>query len=159
MTHLRVRGKRGKMRFIPASPHALRLIEAYLEAAGHGGKPGAPLFQPLHRNRSRTADQALDPQSIYANVVRHYGAKTGLNDLVGGLCVHALRATAATNALQHDADIGRVQEWLGHASIATTRLYDRRGTRPEESPTFPGQALTMRSLAPDKIPGSEHWAP
>ena len=134
--HLRVRGKRGKMRFIPASPHALRLIEAYLDAAGHGGDPAAPLFQPLHRNRDRTASQALDPQSVYENVVRHYGAKTGLNELVGGLCVHALRATAATNALQHDADIGRVQEWLGHASIATTRLYDRRGTRPEESPTF-----------------------
>jgi integrase len=29
------------------------------------------------------------------------------------------RATAATNAL------ARVQEWLGHANIATTRLYDR----------------------------------
>ena len=29
-----------------------------------------------------------------------------------------------------------VQEWLGHANIATTRLYDRRQSRPEESPTF-----------------------
>ena len=25
---------------------------------------------------------------------------------------------------------------LGHANISTTRLYDRRNTRPEESPTF-----------------------
>ena len=25
---------------------------------------------------------------------------------------------------------------LGHANIATTRLYDRRQSRPEESPTF-----------------------
>ena len=39
---------------------------------------------------------------------------------------HALRATAATNALNHDADIAKVQEWLGHANIATTKLYDRR---------------------------------
>ena len=134
--HLRVTGKRDKMRFIPASPHALRLIEAYLAEAGHGDDPAAPLFQPLHRNRDRAHGRALDPQSVYENVVRHYGGATGLNELVGGLCVHSLRATAATNALQHDADIGRVQEWLGHASIATTRLYDRRGTRPEESPTF-----------------------
>ena len=50
--------------------------------------------------------------------------------------VHALRATAATNALEHEADIAKVQEWLGHANIATTRLYDRRKNRPEDSPTF-----------------------
>jgi integrase len=44
--------------------------------------------------------------------------------------------TAATNALAHHADIAKVQEWLGHANIATTRLYDRRQSRPEESLTF-----------------------
>ena len=55
---------------------------------------------------------------------------------VHGFCVHVLRATAATNALAHNADIAKVQEWLGHANIATTRLYDRRPSRPEESSTF-----------------------
>jgi integrase len=49
---------------------------------------------------------------------------------------HALRATAATNALDHQADIAKVQEWLGRANIATTRIYDHRKTRPEDSPTF-----------------------
>lgn len=34
------------------------------------------------------------------------------------------------------AALSCVQEWLGHANIATTRLYDRRQSRPEESPTF-----------------------
>ncbi|MFM0566503.1 tyrosine-type recombinase/integrase [Paraburkholderia sediminicola] len=55
---------------------------------------------------------------------------------VQGFGVHSLRATAATNALKHDADIAKVQEWLGHAKIATTRIYDRRKSRPEDSPTF-----------------------
>jgi len=49
---------------------------------------------------------------------------------------HVLRATAATNALDHQADIAKVQEWLGHANISTTRIYDHRKTRPEDSPTF-----------------------
>jgi integrase/recombinase XerD len=49
---------------------------------------------------------------------------------------YALRATAATNALDHQADIAKVQGWLGHANIATTRIYDHRRTRPEDSPTF-----------------------
>jgi integrase/recombinase XerD len=33
------------------------------------------------------------------------------------------------------ADIAKVQEWLGHANI-TTRIYDHRKTRPEDSSTF-----------------------
>jgi len=49
---------------------------------------------------------------------------------------HTLRATAATNALDHQADIAKVQEWLGHANISTMRIYDHRRTRPEDSPTF-----------------------
>ena len=47
-----------------------------------------------------------------------------------------MRATAATNALDNGADIAKVQEWLGHANIATTRIYNHRKTRPEDSPTF-----------------------
>ncbi|MFH7423082.1 integrase, partial [Pseudomonas syringae pv. tagetis] len=46
------------------------------------------------------------------------------------------RATAATKALEHDADISKVQMSLGHAIISSTRLYDRRRQRPEDSPTF-----------------------
>lgn len=45
-------------------------------------------------------------------------------------------ATAAANALDHPADIANFQEWLGHANIATTRTYDHRKTRAEDSPTF-----------------------
>jgi integrase/recombinase XerD len=53
-----------------------------------------------------------------------------------GIGAYALRATAATNALDHQADIAKVQEWLAHAKIGTTRIYDHRRTRPEDSPTF-----------------------
>ena len=56
--------------------------------------------------------------------------------MIPGFCVHSIRATAATNALDHSADIAEVQEWLGHANISTTRLYDRRKSRPADSPTF-----------------------
>lgn len=45
-------------------------------------------------------------------------------------------ATAATNALANKADIAKVQEWLGHANIATTRVYDHRDSQPKDSPTF-----------------------
>ncbi|MCI0627698.1 MAG: site-specific integrase, partial [Acidobacteria bacterium] len=64
------------------------------------------------------------------------GYAKGIGLSIEGFCAHSLRATAATNALDHEVDIAKVQEWLGHANIATTRLYDRRKTRPEDSPTF-----------------------
>ena len=67
----------------------------------------------------------------YRSFVGAYSAAFGFE------IAHALRATAATNALDHQTDIAKVQEWLGHANIATTtRIYDHRRTRPEDSPTF-----------------------
>jgi site-specific recombinase XerD len=46
-----------------------------------------------------------------------------------------LCATAATNALEHEGDIAKVQAWLDHADI-TTKTYDRRQNRREDSPTY-----------------------
>jgi site-specific recombinase XerD len=74
--------------------------------------------------------------SLFNYIVRKYGRATGIDAQVNGLCVHSVRATAATNALDNKADIAKAQEWLGHANVSTTRLYDRRKTRPEDSPTF-----------------------
>jgi hypothetical protein len=55
---------------------------------------------------------------------------------VPGLCVHSLRTTAATNALSHEADIAKMQEWLRYCDISTTRMYDKRLSKPEDGPTF-----------------------
>jgi integrase/recombinase XerD len=134
--HLRVRGKRDKLRYVPLHAMAQRLIEEYLTAAGHAADAAGPLFRPVKNNVTGELDRHLNPNSVYRNIVQKYGAETGVSADVNGLCVHSLRATAATNALSHEADIAKVQEWLGHANVSTTRLYDRRKTRPEDSPTF-----------------------
>ena len=44
--------------------------------------------------------------------------------------------TGGGNALIPEADIAKVQEWLGNANVSTTRLYDRRKMWPEDGPTF-----------------------
>ena len=126
--HLRVQGKGGKTRYVPLHPAASTLIAEYLDGAGHGTDGSGALFRALRGRR----DQApgLSPDAVY-KIVRGYTAALGFE--VGA---HALRATAATNALDHHAEIAKVQEWLGHANIATTRLYDRRQSRSEDSPTF-----------------------
>ena len=68
--------------------------------------------------------------------MRRYARAVGLLEAVPGLRVHSLCATAATNALSNNADIAKIQEWLGHSDISTTRMYDKRQSRPEDSPTF-----------------------
>jgi site-specific recombinase XerD len=130
VTHLRVHGKGNKVRHIPLHPGTQELLTDYLEASGHAHEKSAPLFRPIRNNRTGELDRTLSGDGIY-KLVRGYAKKLGV-----AIGVHALRVTAATNALEHEADIAKVQEWLGHANIATTRLYDRRKSRPEDSPTF-----------------------
>lgn len=132
--HLRVHGKGGKMRYLPLHPGTAELLQLYMEDLGHAATPSAPLFQPVKNNRSGKLDAAMTTDGVY-KLVREYAQQVNIGD-VEGFGVHSLRATAATNALDHEADIAKVQEWLGHANIATTRLYDRRKSRPEDSPTF-----------------------
>jgi integrase/recombinase XerD len=139
--HLRIRGKRDKIRFVPVHPMALRLIGEYLEAGKHGGAVShesldSPLFRPVANNRTGTLDKHLDPGSIYRNIVMKYAKLTvvALRRSMS-VCIPCGR-TAATNALSNEADIAKVQEWLGHANVSTTRLYDRRKGKPEDSRLF-----------------------
>jgi site-specific recombinase XerD len=128
--HLRVSGKGEKTRYVPLHGIARDLIEDYLNQSGHDGSDKGALFRPLRNSHHGGKEKAITPDGVY-KLVRHYSAKLGFE-----IGAHALRATAATNALDHQADIAKVQEWLGHSNIATTRLYDHRKTRPEDSPTF-----------------------
>ncbi len=128
--HLCVHGKGSKMRNIPLHPATQGLLADYLEASSHQLDKSGPLFRPIRNNRTGELERTLSGDGIY-KLVRSYAKKLGV-----AIGAHALRATAATNALDHEADIAKVQEWLGHANIATTRLYDRRKSRPEDSPTF-----------------------
>ena len=129
--HIRVHGKRDKIRFVPAHVAALERIAEYIEATGHGELLDAPLFSDV-KGPGATVATALTGAAIYSCVVKKYALLSGIDAV--GFCVHSLRATAATNALDHEADIAKVQEWLGHANISTTRLYDKRQSRPEDSP-------------------------
>jgi len=132
--HFRVEGKGDKVRYVPVAMHTQRLLHEYLEVAKHGEDLEGPLFRSVSNNRKQR--KALSPNAVYQDIVKRYGKEVGITVDVHGFCVHSLRATAATNALAHNADIAKVQEWLGHANVSTTRIYDKRRMRPEESPTF-----------------------
>jgi site-specific recombinase XerD len=133
--HLRILGKGSKIRYVPAHPLALERIHNYLGAAGHSEDADGPLFRPVKNPAGQgKTDRPLTHGALYHCVLRKHAQAAGID--IGSFGPHALRATAATNALDRGADLGKVQEWLGHANVSTTRLYDRRQSRPEDSPTF-----------------------
>jgi site-specific recombinase XerD len=76
---------------------------------------------------------AITPDGV-CKVLARYAVRVGI--VIDGFGPHAPRATAAANALEHDAGIAKVQQWFGHANISTTRVYDRRQMRAEDSPTL-----------------------
>jgi integrase/recombinase XerD len=127
---LKVSSKVGKTQYLPRHAGANALIHNYLDAAGPGTDNSGDRFGPIRNNRTGRLKAAITADGVY-KLVRAYSAQLGFE-----IGAHALRATAATNALDHEGDITKVQEWLGHANIATTRIYDHRRTRPEHSPTF-----------------------
>lgn len=101
--------------------------------AGHRADREGALFRPV-KNPGGTLERALSPDAIFRRIVIPYGRKVGIKS--AGFGPHSLRATAATNALNHNADLAKVQDWLGHEDPKTTRGYDRRSERPDDSPTF-----------------------
>jgi site-specific recombinase XerD len=138
--YLRVFGKGAKTRYVPLHPASAETIESYLDHAGHRLEVKGALFRTLGRNMhgmdtkgKLKQSKPISADGIYREIKR-YGLKVGIT--MEGFGAHALRATTATNALLHDADIAKVQELLGHANISTTRLYDRRRSRPEDSAVF-----------------------
>lgn len=130
---LAVHGKAGKIRYVPVHPAAVRCMEEYLDAAGHRTDLAGALFRPI-KSRTGILERHLTGAAIYQGVVKRHAEGAGIP--AESIRPHGLRATAATNALENGADIAKVQEWLGHSNISTTRLYDKRSTRPEDSPTF-----------------------
>ncbi len=106
VVHLTVLGKGSKTRYVPVHPAALSAINDYLDDAGHRDDKNTSLFKPVKNNVNGKLDDAITGNGVY-EMVKDYGRKSGVS--LDGLCLHALRATAATNALEHQADIAYVQ--------------------------------------------------
>ncbi len=132
--HFRVHGKGSRIRYIPIHTETIEAIVDYLNSTAHRNNPEGALFRPIKNNRTGTLEKALSADAIW-RIVRKYALVANI-PLSARVAPHALRATAATNALEHQVDIAKVQQFLGHANISTTRIYDRREMRPADSPVW-----------------------
>jgi site-specific recombinase XerD len=118
---VRVEGKGGRTRLVPAGEHALRALERYLARA----RPALPsgderaLFLSKSGRRLSTSDvrRRLRVWAEHAHLTGG-GSLTGVHP-------HALRHSFATHLLEGGADLRAIQEMLGHANISTTQVYTR----------------------------------
>ena len=93
----------------------LAMLEILREWLQIRGKAEGPVFTPLAKIGR------LTPDAIYS-MLKTRCAAAG----VAKLSPHDFRRTAITQMLKH-TDINIVRQWVGHANIATTARYDRRG--------------------------------
>jgi integrase/recombinase XerC/integrase/recombinase XerD len=117
---LRVEGKGGRTRVVPAGEHAWTALERYRErgrprlAAEDPGGGDAALFLSKRGRRLSTSD-----------VRRRLQLWTRRAGQAAGVSPHTLRHSFATHLLEGGADLRVIQELLGHASVSTTQTYTR----------------------------------
>jgi integrase/recombinase XerC/integrase/recombinase XerD len=118
---VRVEGKGGKTRFVPAGEHALGAVARWLERGrpGLAGTSGTPRDDgPLFLSKSGRRLSTSDVRRRLRTWARHAATQ-------GAVHPHALRHSFATHLLEGGADLRAIQELLGHSSISTTQVYTR----------------------------------
>lgn len=112
-------GKGEKERKVFLIPAVADALYAWLQTRGTEGKF---VFGRVYKNGRLDTAAPMTPHAV-GDLVREYQMKAGLEHL----STHDLRRTFATRLLDAQVDITTVQHMMGHASIATTALYDKRG--------------------------------
>ena len=114
---LRVIGKGNKERVNALHNRILEILDVWLMERGF---EQGPLFQRA-RKGNRLINEPISGQTIYDIIIRRY-KEAGLKRLTP----HDLRRTFATKLLENGEDVFLVQDLMGHASVETTKNYDRR---------------------------------
>jgi len=110
------KGNKQRKAFLPDS--TLTRLDAWL--AVRGDWPGA-LFPRIRRHDALTHSGMTD-QAIY-----HILTQRQQQAAIEPVSPHDLRRTYASMLLDNNEDILTVRDAMGHASVATTQRYDKRG--------------------------------
>lgn len=115
---LLVVGKSSNERMVPVTEEAALVLDTYLDRTGW---QAGPMFRPQRHTRKNLSPRAIT--GIVSDRMRAAGLKLAPYD---GKSSHALRHTAASDALEHSRDLRAVQQMLGHQSLHSTEIYLRR---------------------------------
>lgn len=119
---VRLDEKGGKLHIVPCNHQLQQYLDEYIAAAGIAGERKDRLFRSIPRGSKRVTKARLTQSNAYELIVRRARA-AGIASKIG---CHSMRGTAITNLLENGASVEEAQNLANHASIRTTKLYDRR---------------------------------
>jgi site-specific recombinase XerD len=118
-----VKGKGNKYRKVYFDDRAWSALSTYLRAREDGGDARALSRYPVfcgHGNRSGSTPSPLTTRHV-SRTIQQLAKQAGIAEV--GVTPHYFRHVFATRALERTENLALVQDMLGHASPATTRVY------------------------------------
>lgn len=112
---VRVQGKGNKQRLVPIGSKAIDAIDAYLQHGRHVQETKEHCSQLFLTKEGK----GIDRFQVWA-LVKEYAKQAGIEK---NISPHTLRHSFATHLLDNGADLRIIQDFLGHAHIATTDKY------------------------------------
>ena len=104
-----------KSRVIPLYPAALRALGAYIKDV-RAAMIGDPTDPALFVN----VNGVLMSRQGFWKILKYYQGKAGIEK---DITPHTLRHSFAVHLLENGADLGSLQELMGHSDISSTQMY------------------------------------
>ena len=112
---IKIRGKGNKERMVAIGAKARRALWKYFNV--HRPEPAIPRYDYLFL----THDGRPISKNRQERIVKRYGEKAGITGV--RVSPHTFRHTAAVKFLRNGGDVFTLQQMMGHASIASLRIY------------------------------------
>ncbi|MBY0472165.1 tyrosine-type recombinase/integrase [bacterium] len=127
---MKLRGKGNSERLMVLVPTVIEALQYYFKIVGRDmHQAGQFVFQPIRNNRGKELDKPLDPSMIFY-IVKKYAKLAGIANRVSP---HSCRATAISNARDHQVADRAIQDFAGWASPDMITRYDKRKNVIEKS--------------------------
>jgi integrase/recombinase XerD len=126
---IRLKGKGNAERIVVLIEPVWNALQHYLKITRKDINYDQPLFSPVRNNRTLVHNKPLDPSMIFYIVTR-YAKRAGIQNKVSP---HSCRATAISNARDHQVPDRAIQEFAGWSTTTMITRYDKRKSAIEHS--------------------------